>query len=94
MKHLARNLKDRPSIGGAPVPALPLVPAAQYVRMSDEAQQYSPDNQKSAIGEYASRHGFKIVKTYADLGKTGVVAKQRKALTELLTDVASGNADY
>ena len=42
---------------------LALVPAAQYVRMSDEAQQYSVDNQKAAIAEYAASHGFAIVKT-------------------------------
>lgn len=71
-----------------------LVPAAQYVRMSDEAQQYSVDNQKAAIQEYASSHGFTVVKTYADIGKSGVVAKHRKALRELLKDVVSGNANY
>ena len=30
-----------------------LAPAAQYVRMSDEAQQYSIENQKAAISDYA-----------------------------------------
>jgi len=77
-------------------PALPLIlhRAAQYVRMSDEAQQYSVDNQKAAIAEYAARHGFTIVKTYADLGKSGVVAKHRIGLGELLRDVTSGNVDY
>ena len=69
------------------------VRAAQYVRMSDEAQQYSIDNQKAAIQEYAVRHGFVIVKTYADVGKSGVVAKNRKALGELLRDVVNG-AEY
>ena len=73
---------------------LPPVRAAQYVRMSDEAQQYSIDNQKAAIQEYASRHGFMIVKTYADVGKSGVVAKNRTALRELLKDVVGGAADY
>jgi DNA invertase Pin-like site-specific DNA recombinase len=72
----------------------PLIPVAQHVRMSDEAQQYSVDNQKLAIQEYASRHGFTIVKTYADLGKSGVVAKHRTALQELLRDVVSGHAGY
>jgi DNA invertase Pin-like site-specific DNA recombinase len=75
------------------LPALP-VPAAQYVRMSDEAQQYSIDNQKAAIQEYASLHGFTVVKTYADIGKSGVVAKHRAALRELLKDVVSGNRVY
>jgi DNA invertase Pin-like site-specific DNA recombinase len=68
--------------------------AAQYVRMSDEAQQYSIDNQKVAIQEYAAHHGFVIVKTYADVGKSGVVAKNRKALAELLKDVVTGAAEY
>lgn len=76
-----------------PEPA-PLVPAAQYVRMSDEAQQFSIENQKTAIQEYASRHHFLIIKTYADAGKSGVLAKNRPALRELLKDVVSGNTGY
>ncbi len=71
-----------------------LIPAAQYVRMSDEAQQYSVDNQKDAIAQYAALHGFNIVKTYADLGKSGVIAKNRAGLRELLKDVVSGEAPY
>lgn len=73
---------------------LPLIAAAQYVRMSDEAQQYSIENQKAAIQEYASSNGLTVVKTYADIGKSGVVAKHRTALRELLKDVVSGNAEY
>jgi Resolvase, N terminal domain len=55
------------------------VPAAQYVRMSDEGQPYSIENQKAANAEYASRNGFVIVKTYADVGRSGVIAKNRIA---------------
>ena len=47
------------------------VRAAQYVRMSSEHQRYSIDNQKAAIGEYATGHGYEIVATYADAGKSG-----------------------
>lgn len=72
----------------------PLIPVAQYVRMSDEAQHYSVDNQKLAIGDYASSHGFTIVKTYSDLGKSGVVAKHRTGLRQLLQDVVSGEAGF
>ena len=71
-----------------------LVPAAQYVRMSDEQQHYSIDNQKAAIRDFADSHGFTIVRTYADAGKSGVAAKRRTALHELLKDVGSGNAEY
>jgi DNA invertase Pin-like site-specific DNA recombinase len=68
--------------------------AAQYVRMSDESQQYSISNQEAAIQEYAVRHGFVIVKTYADAGKSGVVATHRKGLSELLHDVVGGKPPY
>ncbi|MFZ0796649.1 MAG: recombinase family protein [Terriglobales bacterium] len=88
--HTRNELQRRQT---SPGPA-PLIPAAQYVRMSDEAQQFSIENQKAAIQEYAARHGFLIVKTYADAGKSGVIAKNRPALRELLKDVVSGNTGY
>jgi DNA invertase Pin-like site-specific DNA recombinase len=62
--------------------------------MSDEAQQFSIENQKAAIQEYAARHGFVIVKTYADPGKSGVIATHRKGLSELLHDVVGRNPPY
>ncbi|HXM59429.1 MAG TPA: recombinase family protein [Terriglobales bacterium] len=70
------------------------IPAAQYVRMSDDGQQYSIDNQKAAIQEYAKQHGFVIVRTYADAGKSGVVLNRREALRTLLEDVDLGKTDY
>lgn len=70
------------------------IPAAQYLRMSDEQQQYSTDNQIAAIKEFAYSHGFVIVKTYSDEGKSGLEAKHRPALRELLRDVVSGDARY
>ena len=70
------------------------IPAAQYVRMSDEGQQFSIENQKAAIQDYAQHHGFEVVKTYADAGKSGIVLKHREALRELLQDVLSGDASY
>jgi DNA invertase Pin-like site-specific DNA recombinase len=67
------------------------IPAAQYVRMSDDGQQYSIDNQKAAIQEYAKQHGFVIVRTYADAGRSGVVLNRREALRTLLEDVDLGD---
>ena len=55
--------------------ATQLIPAAQYLRMSTEHQQYSLDNQSLAIGKYAELHGFEIVQTYSDAAKSGVVLK-------------------
>jgi len=40
-----------------------LIPAAQYVRMSTDLQQYSIENQKITIQQYAQQHGFSVVKT-------------------------------
>ncbi len=70
------------------------IPAAQYVRMSTDLQQYSIENQKAAIQQYAQQHGFSIVKTYADAGRSGVILRHRGALTALLTDVLQGNTSY
>jgi DNA invertase Pin-like site-specific DNA recombinase len=74
--------------------AKPLVPAAQYVRMSTEDQQYSIANQEAAIQTHAMSHGYAVVSTYADAGKSGVEIKHRKELRRLLSDVMSGRAQF
>lgn len=71
-----------------------LVPAAQYVRMSTDDQQYSIDHQKSAIQQYARSHGFTVIETYADAGKSGLVITRRSGRNRLLSDVVSGYARY
>jgi len=43
------------------------IPAAQYVRVSTERQEYSIDCQLAEISKYAHRNGFEIVHTYCDL---------------------------
>ena len=70
------------------------IPAAQYVRMSTEHQQYSPQNQAAAIQSYAECHGFHIIRTYFDPAKSGLVLKTRLGLKQLLRDVVCGEADY
>lgn len=70
------------------------VRAAQYVRMSTEHQQYSTENQADAIRQYADRHGFEIVRTFADDGRSGLQLKGRDALQRLIADVESGAADF
>jgi DNA invertase Pin-like site-specific DNA recombinase len=62
--------------------------------MSTELQQYSLENQKAAIREYAEQHSFIVVRTYVDAGRTGVVLKNRDGLSNLLRDVLSGTAGY
>lgn len=70
------------------------IPAAQYVRMSTEDQQFSIANQRDRIAEYAARHNFSIIRTYEDAGRSGVVIKRRGGLMQLLKDVVSGDASY
>jgi DNA invertase Pin-like site-specific DNA recombinase len=72
----------------------PPVPAAQYVRMSTEHQQYSTENQRDAIAEFAKARGYEIVKTYADDGKSGLRIEGRESLRQMLADVQSGGAPY
>lgn len=76
------------------VPSTTLVSAAEYVRMSTEQQQYSTANQSQAIREYASRHGFRIDKTYEDSGKSGLNLDDRHALKRLIDDVQNGKAAF
>ncbi|WP_421849403.1 recombinase family protein [Novosphingobium sp.] len=72
----------------------PRIRAAEYVRMSTEHQQYSTDNQSTAIHRYAELRGYEIVRTYADEGKSGLNIGGRQALQNLLEDVEAGRADY
>ena len=41
--------------------------AAQYVRMSTEHQQYSPENQLDIIRQYATDHNMEILHVYSEL---------------------------
>jgi DNA invertase Pin-like site-specific DNA recombinase len=66
------------------------VPAAQYLRMSTDHQQYSLRSQTAAIQRYAEIHGFRIVQTYEDAGRSGLSLKRREGLARLLHDVVIG----
>ena len=71
-----------------------LVPAAQYLRMSSDHQQYSLENQADAIARYAAQHGFQIVKTCTDPAKSGLRLKNRAGLKQLLNDVMEGQQEF
>ena len=70
------------------------VKAAEYVRMSTEHQQYSTENQRGVIRQYAERRGMVIVRTYTDSGKSGLRIDGRDALKQLIGDVENGRADF
>jgi DNA invertase Pin-like site-specific DNA recombinase len=74
--------------------SVPLVRAAQYVRMSTDHQDYSTANQSATNHVYAASHGMEIIRTYADQGRSGLSLEKRDALQQLIQDVVSGNSDF
>jgi DNA invertase Pin-like site-specific DNA recombinase len=76
------------------MPKMPAIPAAQYLRMSTEDQPNSIPTQRNAIQKYATDHGFEIVETYSDPGKSGLGITNRPGLTHLLRDVVSGDCQF
>ena len=70
------------------------IPAAQYVRMSTEHQQYSLENQTAAIKRYAEEHDFVIVQKYEDVAKSGLLLRNRPGLRTMLHDVVSRKAEF
>jgi DNA invertase Pin-like site-specific DNA recombinase len=71
-----------------------IVPAAVYVRMSTEHQQYSTSNQMDAIRDYAKRRGMQIVKEYSDEGKSGLSIQGRDSLSQMIQDVQNEEARF
>jgi DNA invertase Pin-like site-specific DNA recombinase len=70
------------------------VRAAQYVRMSTDQQRYSIEHQSRTISAYAADRGFEIVRTYADVARSGLRIKGRPALAKLIADVVAGGVDF
>lgn len=68
--------------------------AAEYLRMSTEHQQFSFQNQRAAIEKYAKAHGYQVICSYEDPGKSGLALKNRTGLAMLLQDVLAGNQAY
>jgi len=70
------------------------IPAAQYIRMSTEHQQYSLENQSAAIKRYAEEHDLVLVQKYEDVAKSGLLLRNRPGLRTMLHDVVSRKAEF
>jgi DNA invertase Pin-like site-specific DNA recombinase len=68
--------------------------AAEYVRMSTEHQQYSTENQRAIIQQWAEARNRTVVCTYSDEDRSGLNIKGRDALQRLIRDVQDGRADF
>jgi DNA invertase Pin-like site-specific DNA recombinase len=77
-----------------PKPDAAAIPAAAYVRMSTEHQQYSTENQLDRIKEYAARRGMEIVRVFEDSGKSGLNVRGRESLRRMISEVEAGNTDF
>ena len=62
--------------------------------MSTDHQKYSMANQSDLIQAYAIENGMRIVRTYADPGRSGLTIRERPGLSRLLADVVGGGVDF
>jgi len=69
------------------------VPAVAYYRMSSDKQETSIADQRTAVGEYAQKKGYQIVREYVDEGISGDKTEKRKAFLQMLND-AEHNGDF
>lgn len=69
-------------------------PVAEYLRMSDDLQCYSIDNQADVNRQYAASHHMVIVRSYVDEGRSGLSLSGRSDLQALLKDVEHGQVNY
>jgi DNA invertase Pin-like site-specific DNA recombinase len=86
--------KIETSTASAFQPRTEAIRAAEYVRMSTEHQQYSTENQRTIIRQYAEQRGMTIVRTYTDAGKSGLRIDGRDALKQLIYDVENHKAEF
>src|SRR6478752_1095079 len=92
------GVSEMDQTGAPPPPISDSIPhpihAVQYVRMSTEHQQYSTENQRDVIRQYAEKRGMDIIFTYEDAGKSGLRLDGRNALQQLIRDVETGQAKF
>jgi len=59
-----------------------------YVRVSEESE--NPDNQRYAIFEFCSRHGYKVVDVFLDVGVSGALAPRDRPGFRRVLEVLDG----
>jgi DNA invertase Pin-like site-specific DNA recombinase len=84
------NMENTPATSNAPARSR----AAQYVRMSTEHQQYSPENQLDIIQQYAADHNMEIVQVYSDHGRSSLNIAGREGINQLMSDVEHKRVNF
>jgi len=66
------------------------IAAVGYVRMSTDKQETSPEQQKQEIQAYAAKHGYSVLRWYADLGISGDKTEKRVQFQQMIADAEDG----
>jgi DNA invertase Pin-like site-specific DNA recombinase len=66
------------------------VPAAGYVRMSDDKQETSLKQQRQEIHRYAEKEGYQVVRWYTDEGISGDDTERRIQFKRMIGDASIG----
>jgi len=66
------------------------LPAVVYIRMSDDRQAESPDQQRTEIAKLAERYGYHLTGEYLDSGISGDDIRRRKDFRRMIADAAKG----
>lgn len=74
--------------------AVAKIPAVAYLRCSDPRQETSVKDQRLSVKKYAEKHGYEIVREYADDGISGDDTEKRKAFLQMSSDAASGRFKF
>jgi site-specific DNA recombinase len=69
------------------------IPAVAYYRMSSDRQEKSIPDQRTAVEKYAKKHGYQLLREYADKGISGDKTEKRKAFQTMIRD-AGQLADF
>jgi len=63
--------------------------AVGYVRRSTDRQEQSIPDQKKALQDYATEHGFRLIKFYVDDAISGTSTLGRRAFQQMIRDAES-----
>ena len=66
------------------------IAAVGYVRMSTDKQETSPEQQQQEIEAYAAKHGYSVLRWYADLGISGDRTEKRVQFQQMIADAEDG----
>src|SRR4051794_20535763 len=92
MPRKSTTSKPAPSTPVAPSAPAP-IPAALYLRMSDDEQETSIPNQRAEMIPWAEANGYKIIREYVDEGISAFLGDgaDRKDFLRMVADSANGD---